>query len=245
MSSPEQSVMTESLVHANGLRKSFQHGKNTVDALANVELDFAKGECVSLLGRSGSGKTTLLNILAGLDRPSAGDLVVGDFDLSSPTSIELDEYRRTTVGVVFQQFRLIKHKTAIQNVMLPLSLAGVPARERRKRATECLRLVGLGERQGHRPAELSGGEQQRVAVARAISTRPKLLLADEPTGNLDSANAEAIMDLLVKAQREVGATLLFITHDQELAERFGDRLLRIDDGVLLGGLNEPKTETQP
>ncbi|MFN3193315.1 MAG: ABC transporter ATP-binding protein [Aureliella sp.] len=221
------------LVHSTGLRKIYTQGSKEVVALDDLQLDLKKGERASLVGRSGSGKTTLLNILAGLDRPTAGTLNVGEFDLSTPTSLELDRYRQTTVGVVFQQFRLIRHKTALQNVTLPMTLNGLSSRTRRKRAEECLKLVGLGERLHHRPAELSGGEQQRVAVARAICTRPKLLLADEPTGNLDSTNASAIMRLLVQAQQDVGATLLFITHDQQLADQFGERVLRIEDGRLL------------
>lgn len=220
------------MIRLKDVCKSYNRGRGEVQALDKLSFEIGQGERVSLLGRSGSGKTTLLNLLAGLDRASAGELEVNKQDLVSCPSVELDRYRQQTVGVVFQQFRLVKHQTAFQNVALPLMFAGLSRAKRRERVLECLKLVGLEDRAGHRPTEMSGGEQQRVAVARAISSRPKLLLADEPTGNLDSRNAEQIMDLLITVQAEVETTLLLITHDENLAGQYTKRILRLSDGRL-------------
>lgn len=201
--------------------------------MLDVSFDVGVGETVSLLGKSGSGKTTLLNLLAGLDRASTGLLEVDGTMLTDCRPQAVDQFRRRSIGIVFQQFRLLRHQTAMQNVCLPLMLSGVGSVERNERARHCLDLVGLSDRVSHKPAEMSGGEQQRVAIARAIANQPKVLLADEPTGNLDSSNAVSIMDLLMRVRRESGSTLILITHDEELAGQYTDRIIRLADGRLI------------
>ena len=220
------------VIEARHLCKTYQRSSQSIAALSDLSFDIETGERVALLGRSGSGKTTLLNLLAGLDRVTAGSLKVDDCELDNSSTLDLDAYRRSTVGVVFQQFRLVKHKSAAHNVGLPLVYSGVAKSIRRKRIDECLELVGLSDRARHRPAELSGGEQQRVAVARAICHRPKLLLADEPTGNLDTTSAKQVMDLLVNVQTTTKTTLLLVTHDERLAHEYADRIIRLQDGKL-------------
>lgn len=220
-------------VRAEAIEKTYSRSRDAevaAVALSGANFEIAEHESVSLLGRSGSGKSTLLNLLAGLDRPTHGRLHVGSYELSACSKTQLDQYRREMVGVVFQQFRLVAHKSAEQNVALPLMFAGVGVRERKCRVAECLELLGLSDRAKHRPAELSGGEQQRVAVARAIANTPKLLLADEPTGNLDSQNAKQVMELLQQARAASKATLVLVTHDAELAEQYTDRTLVMNDG---------------
>jgi predicted ABC-type transport system involved in lysophospholipase L1 biosynthesis ATPase subunit len=218
-------------VHADALVRSF----GTVDALRGVSLTVAEGERVALLGRSGSGKSTLLHLLAGLDRPTAGTLAVLGRELSSLDSGGLAAYRLRTVGVIFQAFHLIPARTALENVALPLLLAGVGRAEREGRAADALREVGLESRLNAFPPTLSGGEAQRVAIARALVHHPPLVLADEPTGNLDTANAEAVMALLLEETRKRGVTLVLVTHDEALAGRVADRVLRMADGRLEGG----------
>lgn len=203
----------------------------SVHALRDVTLSIAAGERVAVLGKSGSGKSTLLHLLAGLDRPTSGCIEAFGHDLSRLNSAALAEYRLRTVGVVFQAFHLIPSRTALENVALPLVLAGVHPAERMERARAALAGVGLAERAGHHPTQLSGGEQQRVAIARALIHRPRLLLCDEPTGNLDSANAAAIMGLLLAGCE--GAALVLITHDEELATRTAGRVIRLHDGEVI------------
>jgi len=220
-------------VRAEAIEKTYPRTRDAevvAVALSGANFEIAEHESVSLLGRSGSGKSTLLNLLAGLDRPTQGRLHVGSYELSACSKTQLDQYRREMVGVVFQQFRLVAHKSAEQNVALPLMFAGVGVRERECRVAECLELLGRSGRAKHSPAELSGGEQQRVAVARAIANTPKLLLADEPTGNLDSQNAKQVMELLQQARAASNATLVLVTHDAELAEQYTDRTLVMNDG---------------
>jgi putative ABC transport system ATP-binding protein len=188
---------------------------------------------VCLLGTSGSGKSTLLNIVAGLDRPSSGSVMVFGRDLAKLNSLELAQYRRATVGVVFQAFNLIPSMTVEENVELPMRFAEVDRADRPARVREALERVGLGARIAHRPTELSGGEQQRVAIARALVNRPLLLLADEPTGNLDSSTGEEILQLLREFNRTLGTTVLMVTHERALAERYADRMLFLADGKLV------------
>lgn len=221
------------MIKASNISKSYRRGSKVVSALSDVSFEILTGEKVSLLGKSGSGKTTLLNLLAGMDRTTAGTLEVDGTELSECKSKAIDQFRRRSIGIVFQQFRLLRHQTALQNVCLPAMISGVSPTRRLERARQCLELVGLADRLNHRPTEMSGGEQQRVAIARAIVNQPKVLLADEPTGNLDSANAVLIMDLLSRVWRESGATLVLITHDEELAEKYTDRILRLADGQLV------------
>ena len=225
------SLMT-SAVRVTELVKEWASGSTCVAALRGVSLEVRQGERVALLGKSGSGKSTLLHLLGGLDRPTAGSIQVNGRELARMRGNELARYRLETVGMVFQSFHLVPSRTATANVELPLVFAGVPARQRRQQARQALEAVGLGHRLEHRPTELSGGEQQRVAIARALVNRPGLILADEPTGNLDSDNAAAVMAILDAHLRQHGATLLLVTHDEELARRSADRILHMKDGLL-------------
>ena len=218
------------LVQMRGLERRYGSGAATVHALRGVDLDVAAGEFAAILGRSGSGKSTLLNLLAGLDRPSAGSVVVDGADLASLDSNGLARYRGSVVGIVFQSFHLLPGRSALDNVATPLLLDGVPAKERRSRARAALESVGLAERAGHRPAQLSGGEQQRVAIARALVRGPRLLVCDEPTGNLDAATADGVAALLTELHRDSGVTVVMVTHEQPLAERVASRLVTMHDG---------------
>jgi len=193
----------------------------------------ARNEFLALLGSSGSGKSTLLNLIAGLDRPTSGSIMAQGQNLAELTSIELARYRCNTIGMIFQSFNLLPRMTLEENIELPLRLAEVDREERPGRVREALERVRLTHRLGHRPTELSGGEQQRVAIARALVNRPKILLADEPTGNLDSATGEAILSLLRDVQRQLGMTIVMVTHERPLAERYADRLAIMGDGKLL------------
>ncbi len=204
-----------------------------VHALRGVSFDIRAGERVALLGKSGSGKSTLLHVLGGLDTPSGGTVWLAGRELTRMTRGDLARYRLKKVGMIFQAFNLITSRTALENVELPMIFAGRPPRERREAARKALELVGLGARLTHRPNELSGGEQQRVAIARALVNSPRLLLADEPTGNLDSATAGEILDLMLGHLEAHGTTLLLVTHDEELARRSARRILRMKDGLLV------------
>jgi putative ABC transport system ATP-binding protein len=208
-------------------------GEAVIRAVDDVSLDLPSGEFLALLGSSGSGKSTLLNLIAGLDRPTSGAVIAHGQDLSTVSSLELARYRRQTVGMVFQSFNLLPRMTLEENVELPLRLAEVDRSDRAARVHEALERVGLGKRITHRPGELSGGEQQRAAIARALVNRPKILLADEPTGNLDSATGESILMLLKEIQKNPGMTIVMVTHERPLAERFADRLAVMGDGKLL------------
>jgi ABC-type lipoprotein export system ATPase subunit len=207
-------------------------GAATIAAVDGVSLEIAAGEFVALLGASGSGKSTLLNLIAGLDRPTSGSILVFGRELSSMTSLELAQYRRNTVGMVFQAFNLIPTMTIEENVELPMRFAEVDRSERRARAREALERVGLGARMTHRPSELSGGEQQRAAIARALVNRPTLLLADEPTGNLDSRTGAEVLTLVRDLNRSLNMTVILVTHERALADRFTDRAIFLADGKL-------------
>ena len=219
----------ETVVELVGAKKAYRFGSTVVRALDGVDLKIARGSFVGIIGRSGSGKSTLLNVLGGLDRPSEGQVLVAGRSLMGRSSDELAQYRREVVGFIFQSFNLIPHLTALENVAMPLALSGVGPGERRARAATLLEKVHLGARTGHKPAELSGGERQRVAIARALVNSPQLLLADEPTGNLDSKTAEEIMAMLQALHAE-GRTILLVTHDADRAERYCQRLVIMDDG---------------
>jgi putative ABC transport system ATP-binding protein len=227
----EAKTETSTLVELVGVERSYAFGESVVRALAGLDLTIERGSFVGVIGRSGSGKSTLLNVLGGLDQPTAGKVLVDGRPLEGRTSDELAEYRRTTVGFIFQSFNLVGHLTARENVALPLRLAGTmggPAR--RERAGELLTRVGLSERQDHKPSELSGGERQRVAIARALANDPSLLLCDEPTGNLDSSTALAVMAMIQSLHSEEGRTVVLVTHDREMAERYCQRVIEMADG---------------
>ena len=215
------------LVRVRGLRLTVPAAAGPVNILAGIDLDVAAGEAVGIVGPSGSGKTSLLMVLAGLERATGGSVAVAGHDLTALGEDALARFRRDTVGIVFQAFHLLPTMTALENVSVPLELAGHA--DAAERAASSLRAVGLGHRLTHLPGQLSGGEQQRVALARAFAPAPRLLLADEPTGNLDAATGRAVMDLLFGMQAEHGSTLLLITHDAALAARCG-RQVRIADG---------------
>jgi ABC-type lipoprotein export system ATPase subunit len=224
------SVVRAIAIRLEGVVKEWVTGPTRVQALRGVSFEVARGEKLALLGKSGSGKSTLLHLLGGLDRASAGSVRVEGRELTGLGGADLARYRLEVVGVVFQAFHLVPWRTAVGNVELPLVFAGISLAERKGRAEEALRAVGLGHRLTHRPAEMSGGEQQRVALARALINRPPLLLADEPTGNLDSDNAAGVMGLLEAHVATHGATLVLVTHDEELARRHADRVIRLRDG---------------
>jgi putative ABC transport system ATP-binding protein len=228
--------MSDTAVQLNHVSRYYEMGQASVRAVDDVSFSIPGGEFLALLGSSGSGKSTLLNLIAGLDRPTSGRIRANGLDLAELPSLELARYRRNTIGMIFQSFNLLPRMTLEENVELPLRLAEVHRSERAARVREALEKVRLTHRLGHRPAELSGGEQQRVAVARALVNRPKILLADEPTGNLDSATGEAILTLLCELQAQLAMTIVMVTHERPLAERFADRLATMADGKLLSTL---------
>ena len=219
----------DALIQASQLTRRYSLGKAVVTALSGVELTVPRGEFTALVGPSGSGKSTLLNLIGGLDHPSSGEIQVNGLSLGRAAEPELVRYRRETVGFIFQSFNLLPTLTALENVEAPLMLAESPARDRRERATALLESVGLGPRILHKPNELSGGEKQRVAIARALANRPLLLLADEPTGNLDSKTGAAVLDLLYSLLKAQGLTMIMVTHDPEIAGR-ADRIIHLRDG---------------
>jgi ABC-type lipoprotein export system ATPase subunit len=226
------------LIHQIAVRvaeveKIYGAGATLVRALRGVSLEVARGERLAVLGKSGSGKSTLLNLIGGLDQPTTGRIEVGGHNLATMTSDQLARHRLTSVGMIFQAYNLIPARTALENVELPMIFAGRPAAERRREAARALVAVGLGERMSHRPVELSGGEHQRVAIARALVNRPAVLLADEPTGNLDSVTAREIMDLLLEHLQRFGTTLIMVTHDEELARKSADRIIHMKDGRIV------------
>ena len=219
----------DTVVRAVGLTRRYKMGDSSVDALRGVDLAIAHGEFVALVGPSGSGKSTVLNLIGGLDRPTSGEVWINGTELSASDERALTRHRRQHVGFVFQSFNLLSRLTAEENVALPLMFSGVPEKERLARARELLEQVGLGLRLDHRPTQLSAGGQQRVAIARALVGQPALLLADEPTGNLDTTTGAEIMSLLKELNQERGLTLLVVTHDPEVAA-FADRVVRLRDG---------------
>jgi putative ABC transport system ATP-binding protein len=221
------------LLETRDLCKHYQMGATLVRALDGVSIAVQPGEFVGLLGTSGSGKSTLLNLIAGLDRPTSGSLRIFDRDLSQMTSDELSVHRRSNVGIIFQSFNLVSTMSAVQNVALAMMFAGVPRGERDGKASQLLESTGLGGRQQHRPRELSGGEQQRVAIARALSNDPHLLLADEPTGNLDSRTTKDIMGLLKTLNERDGKTIIMVTHDPALAREYAHRTITMLDGAVV------------
>ncbi len=218
------------LVETRSLTKTYLIGDVRVAALADVSLAVAEGRFVAITGASGSGKSTLLNLLGGLDTPSAGTIEVAGALVSGMDREALAQYRRFGAGMIFQSFNLVAARTALENVELPLVFAGVDKKERKRRAAELLEKVGLAHRAAHRPAELSGGEQQRVAVARALANGPRLLLADEPTGNLDSRTSREIVGLLADLNRERNLTVIMVSHEEALVREYAQEIVRLRDG---------------
>lgn len=223
-----------SLVEIAGLTKNYGPASALIPVLRGLDLTIPHGQRVALLGKSGSGKSTLLNLLGGLDVPTSGSIHVNGRDLATMTANERALYRLSTVGMIFQAFYLVPSRNALENVELPMILAGMAKKERQTVAAAALESVGLGHRLTHRPDQLSGGERQRVAIARALVNRPRLLLADEPTGNLDTVTGEEVLDIILQYVESNGAALLLVTHDDELARRCATRILRMQDGMLIG-----------
>jgi putative ABC transport system ATP-binding protein len=215
------------------IKKSYQMGEVTVTALKGISLRIAQGDFVAILGPSGSGKSTMLHVLGGLDKPEAGEVLIENISLYRLDDNKLTDMRLQKIGFVFQFFNLLPRLTALRNVELPLTLANLPERESKEKAREMLELVGLGDRLTHRPTELSGGEQQRVAIARALINDPKIVLADEPTGNLDTTTGGEIVGLMKRLNKEKRQTFVVVTHDIGVAEN-ADRIVFLKDGLVQG-----------
>lgn len=226
------------LVEVRDLARRYRVGGTVVNALDGVSLELGAGEALAVVGRSGSGKSTLLHLLGGLERATAGQATVNGHALHTLRGDRLARFRLETVGFIFQSFHLIPHMSVLENVVLPLRLADAGTRTRRKRALELLERVGLTDRAGHLPSQLSGGERQRVAVARALVNGPRLLLADEPTGNLDTTTSNEVMALISEERRHAGASLVLVTHEHELASTHADRMVELRDGRVV-----PETST--
>lgn len=220
------------IIEIKSLNKIYKKGDILIPAIRELNCSIQKGSFTSVIGKSGSGKSTLLNLIGGLDGADSGRILFNGKDMSAFSRKEMALHRRTSVGMIFQSFNLIPHRTALGNVMLALAFGGVNSGKRKKRAMELLSDVGLENRMDHKPTELSGGEAQRAGIARALANRPQLLLADEPTGNLDSHTSGEIMQLLTKLKRE-GITIIMVTHDKETAFAFSDRVIRLKDGQIV------------
>ncbi|HVF35591.1 MAG TPA: ABC transporter ATP-binding protein [Candidatus Saccharimonadia bacterium] len=223
--------MSEPMVKVRDVTKSYTRGKEKLEVLHRLSLDIAQGDFVALMGPSGSGKTTLLNLIGGLDQPSSGEVWVGGKRIDKLSSGELAQWRAQNVGFVFQFYNLMPVLTAQKNVELPLLLTNLSAAKRRQNASVALQLVGLSDRAGHKPKELSGGQEQRVAIARAIVSDPQILVCDEPTGDLDRTTADEVLSLLQMLNREHGKTIVMVTHDPKAAE-FAKHTLHLDKGTL-------------
>jgi ABC-type lipoprotein export system ATPase subunit len=239
----EKSTMPESALELANVVKTYGEGSVSVPVLKEISANVNDGERIALLGKSGSGKSTLLNLLGGLDRTTSGSISVFGSRLDDLTSREMAKYRLNSVGIIFQGYNQLPMKSARENVELPLIFGGKTAKERRAAAEQALDAVGLSDRLDHKPTELSGGEQQRVAIARALVNKPRLLLADEPTGNLDSATAEEVLDVISSYVTEHSITVVLVTHDDDLADRFPDRVLRILDGRFVDDNSVAPSET--
>jgi putative ABC transport system ATP-binding protein len=220
------------LIECRKLTRRYRRGENVITPLEELDLDIASGAFLALMGPSGSGKTTLLNLLAGIDRPTAGSLVMDGRDIARLSRSRLASWRSSAVGYIFQLYNLVPVLTAYENVELPMLLQAISRRERHRRVSAALELVGIADRHDHYPRQLSGGQEQRVAIARAIVTDPTIILADEPTGDLDKASAANIMQLLRRLNEELGKTLVMVTHDPKTTE-YADRTLHLDKGRLV------------
>jgi putative ABC transport system ATP-binding protein len=225
-------MASQPIVRVHGVHKHFRRGSEQIDVLNGLSLDVAEGEFLALMGPSGSGKTTLLNLIAGLDKPSEGEIWVGDQLISGMSEAQLARWRTRHVGFIFQFYHLLPVLTAFENVELPLLLLPLSAKERRQQVMTALDLVGLSDRIKHRPGQLSGGQQQRVGIARAIVTDPTLIVADEPTGDLDARSAEEILNLMGVLRTDLNKTILLVTHDPRAAQR-AQRILHLEKGLLV------------
>ncbi|MDQ3013868.1 MAG: ABC transporter ATP-binding protein [Acidobacteriota bacterium] len=221
------------ILEASSVSREYQMKAENVRALSDVSVSIERGEFAAILGTSGSGKSTLLNLFGGLDRPTGGEILFDGKSLAPLSSWEMSRYRLRSVGMIFQSFNLIPTMTARENVALALAFAGLSQSERRKRSLELLHRVGLAQRADHLPSELSGGEQQRVSIARAIANEPQVLLADEPTGNLDSNRSVEVIGLLDEMRRRDGKTIVLVTHDHELAGQYATCIVRLKDGKVV------------
>ena len=233
VSAGQSSSNGSAAIRAENLCRHYQMGETLIRAVDGISFEVCSGEFVALLGQSGSGKSSLLNLIAGLDRPTAGAVIVNGNNLASLSRQELAKYRLRTVGMVFQSFNLIPSMTLLENVELPLRFAEVDRTKREALCREALDRVGLRSRLQHRPPELSGGEQQRAALARALINQPQLLLADEPTGNLDSRTGSEIMNFIREFNESLGMTIIIVTHERALAERYAKRMIFLTDGKLV------------
>jgi putative ABC transport system ATP-binding protein len=233
-------VPTDSVILTRGIQREFDMGGEIVHAVRGIDISIRKNEFVAIMGPSGSGKSTLMNLLGCLDAPTAGEYWLNRQRVSDLDDDELARIRNQEIGFVFQTFNLLPRVTALRNVELPLAYAGVGKKKRQALAEEAMQTIGLADRKGHRPSELSGGEQQRVAVARALVTRPSILLADEPTGNLDSATSAEILELFGELHRE-GHTIIVVTHETGVAEQ-AQRQLHLIDGLLVGDFQTERSE---
>jgi len=229
---PEDKFHREIVLQTVELTREYRVGHNTITALGGVDITIQKGEFVAIMGPSGCGKSTLLNLIGGLDQPSAGQVLLEGQDLAGFSEEELAALRRQKMGFIFQRHDLFPILTARENIEFPMLLAGIPAEERKERADSLLQLVNLAEKADHLPDELSGGQQQRIGIARALANASSILLADEPTGNLDSATAEDVIDSLIALAQARGMTLMMVTHDPEVAAH-ADRILQLKDGRLV------------
>ncbi len=223
----------DAIITINDLSKSYRVGHEKVRALSHISLQIGRGEICCILGTSGSGKSTLLNQLAGLEKPTAGSVRIGKTNISRLSEDQLAGFRQKNIGFVFQSYNLIASMSALENVAMPLLFRGMPKIMRDREAAQMLKKVGLGNRINHKPSEMSGGQQQRVGIARAFVAKPKIVFADEPTGNLDSHTTLEVMKLLIEMSHQYGITFVLVTHDNELA-RYADRIITIRDGLLVG-----------
>lgn len=219
------------LIQIRNLHKIYKMGDEKIHALQNVNLDINRGEIVCLLGTSGSGKSTLLNAIAGLEKPTKGEIVIGDIHVEKLNEDQVTAFRRLNIGFVFQSYNLIPTLTALENVSIGMTFKGVSKAEREKKAKKMLTAVGLGDRLHHKPNELSGGQQQRVSIARAFVDNPKIVFADEPTGNLDTKTTLEIMNIITSMSKERGQTMIIVTHDEEI-EEYADKTFHMKDGVI-------------
>lgn len=221
------------ILEVRNLRKNYYKGNRAIPAVNDISFNVDEGEFISIVGRSGSGKSTFLNLIGGLDTPESGDIIFSGKNLRTMSKKELDLHRRYSVGMIFQSFNLISYRPAIDNVELPMIFSGIPPKDRKAKARNLLEEVGLGDRVDHVPSEMSGGEAQRTAIARSLANDPKMLLADEPTGNLDTSTSEDIINLLGNLNKSKGVTIVMITHEPELAKMFSDRIITLSDGKII------------